>query len=77
MERRGGVAAESGLACAGLQNDFCNTICHQRTRPKIGMGDFFVRDPAAVRLAPCFVNVKSCTEEVGDPARARPIRLSR
>ena len=29
------------------------------------MGDFFVRDPAAVRLAPRFVNVKSCTAEVG------------
>lgn len=29
------------------------------------MGDFFVRDPAAVRLAPRFVNVKPCTAEVG------------
>src|SRR3984893_14981183 len=35
------------------------------------MGDFFVRDPAAVRLAPRFVNVKSCTAEVGEPRHAQ------
>src|ERR1700688_5028843 len=42
-----------------------------RTRPKIGMRDFFVRDPAAVRLAPHFVNVKSRTAEVGEPRHAQ------
>jgi hypothetical protein len=38
---------------------------------KIGIGDFFVRDPAAVRFAPRFVNVKSCAAEVGEPRHAR------
>ena len=35
------------------------------------MGDIFVRDPAAVRLAPRFVNVKSCTAEVSEPRHAQ------
>ena len=35
------------------------------------LGDIFVRDPAAVRLAPRFVNVKSCTAEVGEPRHAQ------
>src|SRR6266481_6245320 len=30
-----------------------------------------LRDPAAVRLAPRFVNVKSCTAEVGEPRHAQ------
>src|SRR5712691_9086229 len=45
--------------------------CQKRTRPQIGLGDFFVRDPAAVRLAPRFVNVKSCMAEVGEPRHAQ------
>src|SRR5260221_6107625 len=35
------------------------------------MGDFFVRDRAAARLAPRFVSVKSCTAEVGEPRHAQ------
>src|SRR5260370_35982674 len=46
-------------------------MCQQRTRPKIAMGDFFVRDPAAVRLSPRFVNVQSCTAQVGEPRHAQ------
>src|SRR5258708_3819150 len=42
--------------------------CQQPTRPTIG---FFLRDPAAVRLAPRFVNVKSCTAEVGELPHAQ------
>src|ERR1700722_2131270 len=45
--------------------------CQQRPRSKIGMEDFFVRDPAAARLAPRFVNVSSCTAEVGEPRNAQ------
>src|ERR1700682_5664676 len=45
----------------------CPKSAKQRPRPTIGMGDFFLRDPAAVRLAPHFVNVRSCTAEVGEP----------
>src|SRR5260221_4933538 len=44
-----------------------SAVGQQRTRPKIERGDFSVRDPAAVRLTPRFVNVKFCTAEVGEP----------
>src|SRR3979490_1185436 len=68
---RNGMSALRPLSpCYRLKNGHCgmSQTCQQPTRPTIG---FFVRDPAAVRLAPRFVNVKSCTAEVGEPRHAQ------
>src|SRR5712672_2548008 len=68
---RNGMSALRPLSpCYRLKNGHCgmSQTCQQPTRPTIG---FFLRDPAAVRLAPRFVNVKSCTAEVGELPHAQ------